>query len=72
MWHFIFNIIITVIVINYLNIFMHTVFILGVPAHAFEESSADEPFDGSVEPLHLSDHILPDHESSTGRGATDL
>ena len=52
--------------------FIHTVCFLGVPAHAFERTGADELFDGSVEPLHLIDHIFPDHESSTGRGATDL
>ena len=72
MWPFIFNSIITVTIINYLKIVIHTVFILGVPAHAFEESCSDEPFDGSVVPLHLIDHILPDHESSTGRGAANL
>ena len=69
---FIFNSIIIVTVINYLKILIHTVYILRVPAHAFEESGADEPFDCFVQPLHLIDHILPDHESSTGRGTTDL
>ena len=40
-------------------------------AHAFEVAGAAEPFDGFVKPLHLIDHILPDHESRTGQGATD-
>ena len=50
---------------------IHTVVFLGVPAHAFEVAGADEPFDGSVEPLHLIDHVLPDHESRAGLSATD-
>jgi len=44
---------------------------MGVPAHAFERSGAEEPFDGFVQPLQLIDHILPDHERSTGLSATD-
>ena len=61
-----------VFIINYLKLVIHTVSILGDKTHAFERTGADEPFDGSVEPMQLIDHILPDHESRTGRGATDV
>ena len=55
-----------------MQLFLITIVVLGVPAHAFEVAGADETFDGAVEPLHLIDHIiLPDHESRAGRGATD-
>ena len=57
--------------INHTPFFLLTVVVLGVLAHAFELAGADELFDGAVEPLHLIDHILPDHESRAGRGATD-
>ena len=68
---FILNITNIVFIINYLKLVIHTVSILGDTAHAFERTGADEPFDGSVEPMQLIDHILPDHESRAGRGATD-
>ena len=68
---FIFNITRIVFIINYVQLVIHTVGIVGDTAHALERTGADEPFDGSVEPLHLIDFILPDHESRTGLSATD-
>jgi len=55
-----------------LNLFLYTIFILSVPAHAFEVATVDNPSNGSVEPPHIIDHIPPHHESRAGLGAIDL